>query len=84
MTVTLSSKGQVVLPKQVRTRLLLRPGARFACKIDGGSIILKLEPRSRERTKLILDPATGLRITKSPPEVKVSNADVRAALANFP
>jgi AbrB family looped-hinge helix DNA binding protein len=84
MTVTLSSKGQVVLPKQARTRLQLRPGARLVCKIDGDSIILKLEPRSRERPKLILDSATGLRITKSPPEVKVSSEDVRAALADFP
>jgi AbrB family looped-hinge helix DNA binding protein len=84
MKVTLSSKGQVVLPKQARTRLQLRPGTRFVCKIDGDSIILKLEPRSRERPKLILDPATGLRITKSPPEVKVSSEDVRAALADFP
>ena len=84
MTVTLCSKGQVVLPKQARTRLQLRPGTRFVCKIDGDSIILTLEPRNRERPKLILDSATGLRITKSPPEVKVSSEDVRAALADFP
>ncbi len=84
MTVTLSSKGQVVLPKQVRTRLQLRPGTRFACKVDGNSIILTLEPRNREHSKLILDPVTGLRITQSPPEVKISNSDVRMALAGFP
>jgi AbrB family looped-hinge helix DNA binding protein len=84
MTVTLSSKGQVVLPKQARLRLQLRPGTRFVCKVDGDSIILTLERRGRERPKLILDPATGLRITKSPPEVKVSSEDVRAALADFP
>jgi len=82
--VTLSSKGQVVLPKQARTRLQLRPGTRFVCKIDGDSIILTLETRSRERPKLILDPATGLQVTKSPPNVKVTSEDVRAALADFP
>lgn len=84
MMVTLSSKGQVVLPKQARTRLQLRPGTRFICKVNGDSIILTLESRSRERPKLILDSATGLRITKSPSEVKVSSEDVRAALADFP
>ena len=84
MTVTLSSKGQVVLPKQARTRLQLRPGAKFVCRVQEDSIILTLESRSRERSRLILDPATGLRITKSPPEVKVSSEDVRAALADFP
>jgi AbrB family looped-hinge helix DNA binding protein len=77
-------KGQVVLPKQARTRLQLRPGSKFNCKVEGDSIILTLESRVRERPKLILDPATGLKITKSPPEVKVSSEDVRAALADFP
>ena len=84
MMVTLSSKGQVVLPKPARTRLQLRPGSKFSCRVDGDSIILTLESRVRERLRLILDPATGLKITKSPPEVKVSSEDVRAALADFP
>ena len=65
-------------------RLQLRPGSKFLCTVDGDSIILTLERRGRERPKLILDPATGLRITKSPAEVKVSSEDVRAALADFP
>jgi AbrB family looped-hinge helix DNA binding protein len=84
MTVKLSSKGQVVLPKQARMRLQLRPGAKFVCKVEGESIILTLEPRHHERPTLIVDPATGLRITKSPPEIKVSSEDVRTALADFP
>jgi AbrB family looped-hinge helix DNA binding protein len=84
MTVTLSSKGQVVLPKKARTRLQLRPGSKFSCRVDGDSIILTLESRVRGRPRLILDPATGLKITESPPEVKVSSEDVRAALADFP
>lgn len=82
MTVTLSSKGQIVLPKQARARLQLRPGTKFVCKVEGDSIILTLEPRGRERSRLVLDPATGFRITKSPSDVKVSSEDVRAALAN--
>jgi len=72
-----------VLPKQVRAQLQLRPGTKLDCRVEKDSIILTLEPRSRERPKLILDPATGLRITKSPPAIKVSSADVRAALAEF-
>jgi len=83
MPVTLSNRGQVVLPKQVRAQLQLRPGTKLDCRVEKDSIILTLEPRSRERPKLILDPATGLRITKSPPAIKVSSADVRAALAEF-
>jgi AbrB family looped-hinge helix DNA binding protein len=84
MTVTLSTKGQVTLPKQVRTQLKLRPGARFICRIDGDSIILNLESSNREQPVLVLDSATGLQITKSPRKMKVSSEDVRAALADFP
>lgn len=38
---TLSGKGQVVIPADVRRRLRLRPGARFAVVEQGGEIRLK-------------------------------------------
>jgi AbrB family looped-hinge helix DNA binding protein len=84
MKVTLSSRGRVVLTKPVRARLQLRPGSKFSCRVDGDSIILTPESRGRERPRLIVDPATGLKITESPPEVKVSSEDVRTALTDFP
>jgi len=74
----------VVLTKPVRARLQLRPGSKFSCRVDGDSIILTPESRGRERPRLIVDPATGLKITESPPEVKVSSEDVRTALTDFP
>ena len=80
----LSSKGQIVLPKQVRNRLHLRPGARLACEIKDGAIVLTPEHPVTERPKSIVDPKTGLRITKSPAATQVSSADVRAALLDFP
>jgi AbrB family looped-hinge helix DNA binding protein len=84
MTTTLSSKGQVVLPKQARVRLHLRPGVKLSCKVHGHSIVLTPEHRVSESPRLILDRKSGLRITKSPPEVKVTSEDVRAALIDFP
>jgi hypothetical protein len=33
---------------------------------------------------MITDPKTGLRITQSPSGTKVTNEDVRAAMADFP
>jgi AbrB family looped-hinge helix DNA binding protein len=84
MTATLSSKGQVVLPKQARMRLRLRPGTKLSCKIEGGSIVLTPERGSQERPQLITEVETGLRITQSPNGTKVTSEEVRAAMADFP
>ena len=35
MTMKSSSKGQVVLPKQARLRLRLRPGVKLVCEVRG-------------------------------------------------
>jgi AbrB family looped-hinge helix DNA binding protein len=40
-TTTLSSKGQVVIPEDVRTALGLEPGAQFVVMGDGDVVILK-------------------------------------------
>ena len=84
MTTKLSSKGQVVLPKQARMRLQLRPGAKFVCKIQGHSIVLTPERPVSARPRLIKDPKSGLRITRSPAGTKITSEDVRAALLDFP
>ncbi|BCV22802.1 AbrB/MazE/SpoVT family DNA-binding domain-containing protein [Moorella sp. Hama-1] len=42
MAVTsLSTKGQVVIPKWIRETLKLKSGARFLVELEGGRIILK-------------------------------------------
>ena len=46
-TTTLSSKGQVVIPKEIRARLGLKAGAQFVVVGDRDTVILKvLEPPS--------------------------------------
>jgi AbrB family looped-hinge helix DNA binding protein len=37
----MSSKGQVVIPQEIRTRLRLRPGAQFVVVGEGDVVILK-------------------------------------------
>ena len=39
--ITLSSKGQVILPAEIRKRLALDTGTRFAVFTDGDCILLK-------------------------------------------
>ena len=41
-TTTLSSKGQVVIPEEIRARLGLKPGARFVVLGDKDVVIFKL------------------------------------------
>ena len=46
-TTTLSSKGQVVIPEEIRVRLGLKAGAQFVVVGDRDTVILKvLEPPS--------------------------------------
>jgi len=52
-TTRLSSKGQVVIPEQIRKDLGLEPGARFVVLGDGDVVILKridVPSRSEVRT----------------------------------
>lgn len=84
MTIKVSTKGQIVLPKQARTRLQLRPGTTLSCKVQGGSIVLTPEHAPAERPVLVRDPKTGLMVTKSPAHVHVTSADVRSAMLDFP
>ena len=39
--VTLSTKGQLVIPSEMRARLEIRPGTRISLSLEGGRIILQ-------------------------------------------
>jgi AbrB family looped-hinge helix DNA binding protein len=85
METTLSSKGQVVLPKLARQKLALRPGTKFACRIANGAIVLTPRTPPMAKPKLIRDSSTGLTITRGPTNgPTVTSEDVRAILADFP
>jgi len=43
---TITSKGQLTIPKQIRDRLGLKPGDRLAFDIEDGSMRLRVEKRS--------------------------------------
>jgi AbrB family looped-hinge helix DNA binding protein len=58
MTVTLSSKGQLVIPKEVRNALSLKPGAKFEVELVGQQIMLK-PVKATDDFKTLLDRLTG-------------------------
>ena len=85
METTLSTKGQVVLPRAARQKLALPPGTRFACRVTAGSIVLTPKNHARGKPRLVRDPVTGLTITEGPAGFPpVTSEQVRAALAEYP
>ena len=47
--ITLSSKGQIVIPKDIRDALRLKPGERLTVTLKGGKIIMEPPEPPRER-----------------------------------
>jgi AbrB family looped-hinge helix DNA binding protein len=47
-TVSVSKKGQLVLPKEAREHLGLGQGGRVRVRVEGGTIVMDLAPESRE------------------------------------
>lgn len=84
MTTTLSTKGQVVLPKATRRKLGLLAGTRFDCKVRDGTIVLTPESRPRARPQLGRNPRTGLPVLVAPKgAAPLTSARVRDLLADF-
>ena len=61
-TTTVSSKGQVVLPKPVRDALRIKAGARLSVAIEGTRVILDTAPAAPQQSWKPLNPA-GVRLS---------------------
>ncbi len=85
MTTTLSSKGQVVLPRLVRSKLHLAPGTKLLCEVRGDSVILTPEHPRRQQREYLTDPLTGLRVTKAAEASEpVTTEMIKTLLVDFP
>ena len=59
-TTTLSSKGQIVIPEDVRNALGLEPGAQFVVMGDGDIVILKrIDTPARNEFRALASKARG-------------------------
>lgn len=75
-TTTLSSKGQVVIPEEIRTQLGLEAGAQFVVIADRDVVIFKrLDPPSLKEFAALVDRAR--RVAK---QTGLTRADVAAAV----
>jgi AbrB family looped-hinge helix DNA binding protein len=81
-TTKLSSRGQVVIPEEIRNRLGLEPGAQFVVVGEGDVVVLKaLKPPKMKEFKALLDrvqrAATAAGVT--PEDVERAIREVRAS-----
>lgn len=85
VTTRLSRKGQVVLPRLVRSKLGLAPGVELLCEVRGDSVVLTPQGVPKRIKESVTDPVSGLRVAKrrigSEP---VSSELVKDLLEQFP
>ena len=85
MRTTVSTKGQVVVLSSIRRKLGLQPGDLLEARVQGQHIVLtprKVRPRN---ARIVRDPVTGLPVlTAGPKAPKLTSAQVREILADFP
>jgi AbrB family looped-hinge helix DNA binding protein len=85
MQTKVSTKGQVVLPVPIRRKLGIHAGDPLDATIEDGSIVLTPRRTRPSRTRIVVDPATGLPLLSAGPEAPVLRGkDVEEILANFP
>jgi AbrB family looped-hinge helix DNA binding protein len=80
-TTKLSSKGQVVIPEEIRKRLGLQPGAQFVVVGEGDVVVLKaLKAPKLSDFKTLLDEAqqSAEKAGLTPEDVKQAIREVRA------
>jgi AbrB family looped-hinge helix DNA binding protein len=78
---TLSAKGQVVIPKDVRDRLGLRPGQQFDVSEAGGALVLRptVEPATLTVDELREKLRTIIHYDEPPVTIEQMNEAIREA-----
>jgi len=86
MVTKISTKGQVVLPSQIRRRLGLHSGDPLDVKVEGESIVLTPQKkRARRKAKIVIDPVTGFpALTLGPGAPVLTHKEVKEMLSDFP
>ena len=78
-TTKMSSKGQVVIPGDIRRKLKLKEGAHFVVLGDADTVVLKLvAPPDPQDIQALLDDAR-----RQAKEVGLTKADVKKAIRDY-
>lgn len=85
METKVSTKGQVVLPIQVRRQLGLRAGDPLDARVEGESVVLTPRRKRSRKVKIVVDPVTGLPVLSAGQDAPVlSSKQVGEILSEFP
>jgi bifunctional DNA-binding transcriptional regulator/antitoxin component of YhaV-PrlF toxin-antitoxin module len=85
MKTRLTSKGQFTLPFPLLREMGVRVGDLLDVKIQDGSIVLTPHRRPRCKSKIVIDPLTGLPVlTLSGKTAPLTSKQVEEILVNFP
>lgn len=85
MQTKVSTKGQIVLPAQLRRRLGIRAGDPLDIVIEKDRIVLTAPKRKHFAARIIEDPVTGFPVLYAGPDAPVlASETVRELLADFP
>jgi antitoxin PrlF len=76
-TVTVSDKGQVVIPAEIRKLLGIAPGARLSFTVEGQSLRVEVV---RKATPTRLEDGYGMLVCRKPGERRLAEFDVAAAM----
>ncbi len=77
LTVTVSDKGQVVIPVEIRRRLGITPGCQLDFSLEGQVIRAEIK---RQVAPTKVDDGFGMLVCKHPGERRLSDFDVAAAM----
>jgi AbrB family looped-hinge helix DNA binding protein len=85
MRTRLSTKGQIVLPGALRSRLGLKPGDPLEATIDGDRIVLTPCRSHASKVKIIMHPISGLPVLTAGDDAPVlTSREVEEILADLP
>jgi len=85
METKLSTKGQVVLPRQIRRKLGLQAGDALEARVQAGSVLLTPRRTRKQKVRILVDPITGLPVLSAGKEAPVLiSGQVREIFDEFP
>ena len=85
MVTKVSTKGQVVLPSQVRHRLGIQPGDPLDVQIEGERIVLVPRRKRQKKARIVADLITGMPVLRAGPDAPILTSDqVAELLKDFP